>query len=57
MLLLTALMLARLEGYTPPRKHQRTTALQAKRPFVHVPYGQDAPSDVKTLACDGASWP
>ena len=53
MRLLTALLLARLEAYTPPRKHQHRTALHAQRPFVHVPYGQDAPSDVKTLACDG----
>jgi hypothetical protein len=53
MRLLTALLLARLDAYTPPRYRKRSTALQAKRPFVHVPYGQDAPSDVKTLACDG----
>ena len=53
MQLLTALaLLARLEAYTPPRKHHHRTALQAKRPFVHVPYGQDAPPG-KTLACDG----
>ena len=53
MRLLTALLLARLEAYTPPRHQQRSTALQAKRPFVHVPYGQEAPANVKTLACDG----
>jgi len=53
MRLLTALLLARLEAYTPPRHQQRSTALHAKRPFVHVPYGQEAPTDVKTLACDG----
>jgi len=53
MRLLTALLLARLEAYTPQQNRKHITALQAKRPFVHVPYGQDAPSDVKTLACDG----
>ena len=53
MILLTALLLARLEAYTPQQNRKHITALQAKRPFVHVPYGQDAPSDVKTLACDG----
>ena len=53
MRLLTALMLARLDAYTAPRQHNHKTALQAKRPFVHVPYGQDAPANVKTLACDG----
>jgi len=49
---LLAAPLAHNNAYAPPPRRRRVGSLRA-RPFVHVPYGQAAPSNVKTIACDG----